>query len=226
MIKNYIKESILKSAQGYKVYSKPIMIINPLPEEVDLGYITQVIESLVPRYMLSLIDAIYVGRFSFFEERNISALYDDRAIYVNSDQDDQESILDDIVHEISHALEENFKDEIYSDSSIEEEFLGKRVRLRSLIKYHNYDIETYDFLNPEYSEKLDSFFYQVVGYPILNALTEGLFASAYGATSLREYFANGFEEYVLGDRKYLNNISPKLYQKIDTIYNMEEKDEY
>jgi hypothetical protein len=50
-------------------------------------------------------------------------------------------------------------------------------------------------------------------------MTRGLFVSAYACTSLREYFANGFEEFYLGDRNYLNTISPKLYSKIKNLHN-------
>jgi len=45
----------------------------------------------------------------------------------------------------------------------------------------------------------------------------GLFVSPYAATSLREYFAIGFEEYHLKDRVYLKKISPKLYFKIEEL---------
>jgi len=36
-------------------------------------------------------------------------------------------------------------------------------------------------------------------------------------TSINEYFANGFENYFLRDKKYLKNISPVLYNKINNI---------
>ena len=59
--------------------------------------------------------------------------------------------------------------------------------------------------------------YQDVGYPKLNTLSQGIFSSAYGVTSLREYFANGFEEFYLGDRRYLSKTCPKLYNKINEL---------
>jgi len=45
----------------------------------------------------------------------------------------------------------------------------------------------------------------------------GLFPNAYSPTSIREYFASGFEEYFLGDRNYLKKVSPVLYRKIKEI---------
>ena len=53
----------------------------------------------------------------------------------------------------------------------------------------------YDFT--EYNKKFDNFFANEVGYPTLLSLTMGLFVSPYGATSIQEYFANGFEKYFL-----------------------------
>jgi hypothetical protein len=221
MVKDYIKESILKSAHGYKIYDKLIMIVNPLPENINLKFISQEIENLIPRHLFEPVEMIYIGSFSFFKDRSINALYKDGAIYVTNEQDNNEDMIDDLVHETSHALEEQHGHEIYIDNKLEQEFIGKRSRLKSLLKHHGYEVEKYDFYNTSYSEKLDRFFFETVGYTILNAITEGLFASAYAATSLREYFANGFEEYILGDIKYLNSISPKLYQKINYLYNME-----
>ena len=72
---------------------------------------------------------------------------------------------------------------------------------------------------------LDEFFYEEVGYAKLNNFVLGLFISPYPVTSLREYFASGFEEYYLGDRRALAEISPKLYNKVNNLNNMEENNE-
>ena len=79
---------------------------------------------------------------------------------------------------------------------------------------------TYDMRNrfhSEYDKYFDQYLYKEVGYEKLVSLTMGLFASPYAATSLREYFANGFEAYFIGDRKGLQNISPVLYNKFSTM---------
>ena len=65
-----------------------------------------------------------------------------------------------------------------------------------------------------FAENFDEFLYKEVGYDLLNRLVTGLFASPYAATSLREYFANGFEYFFCKDSQYLQKISPKLYSKI------------
>ena len=63
----------------------------------------------------------------------------------------------------------------------------------------------------QYNKKFDMYLYEEVGYPILNTLTVGLYCSPYGATSIREYFANGFEFFFLKDRELVKQVSPQLY---------------
>ena len=41
-----------------------------------------------------------------------------------------------------------------------------------------------------------------------------LFVDPYSPTSLREYFASGFEEFYLGDRLYLQKICPYIFKKV------------
>jgi len=66
----------------------------------------------------------------------------------------------------------------------------------------------------EYNKIFDSFLADVVGYPTLLTLTMGLFCSPYGATSIQEYFANGFEKFFTESPQYVKKVSPVLYQKV------------
>ena len=197
-----------------------VFIKDSLPEDVNLKYVLNKIENLLPAYYVNNVDAVYVGQFKDLIQKDMNAAYKDGALYVTNDQDDEEDMIDDIVHEISHALEELAIEEIYRDNKIEVEFLGKRKRLRSILKSEKYNVERYNFLDSQYSEDFDIFLYKEVGYPLLISLTMGLFVSPYAATSLREYFARGFEEYYLGDRKYLTNVSPMLYNKVEHLDNL------
>ena len=89
-----------------------------------------------------------------------------------------------------------------------------------------FDLSNYDFAKLEYDKNLDDLFYKTVTYEkINNATNYGLFVSPYATTSLREYFATGFEEYVLGDVNELKNISPKIYNKLNQIFNKGETNE-
>ena len=49
---------------------------------------------------------IIVGWFDEFEESGLNAFYDGGTLYVSNIQDDFMDMYDDIVHEISHSLEE------------------------------------------------------------------------------------------------------------------------
>ena len=84
---------------------------------------------------------------------------------------------------------------------------------------NGYPVFESDFLDPEYSKKFDEFLYEDVGYPELAALTMGLFISPYAVTSLREYFATGFEEYIMGDITSFRKISPHLFAKLSEMNN-------
>jgi len=59
----------------------------------------------------------------------------------------------------------------------------------------------------------------------MTSIVLGLFYSPYAATSLREYFANGFENYFLKNKIYLKKISLNLYNKIEELIYLNQKKE-
>ena len=61
--------------------------------------------------------------------------------------------------------------------------------------------------------------YHEIGYDKLSLITPGLFTSPYSVTPIREYFANGVEDYLLGDQNSIKKISPILYNKIKGLFN-------
>ena len=153
-----------------------------------------------------------------FSQRKINAFYHNDTLFISNNQDNENDILDDIVHEYSHALEEKFEEEIYFDGSIKDEFISKRMQIERILRTSGYDTKKYHFKEIDYNKSLDNFLLSVVGYEKFQNLTNhGLFINPYAATSLREYFATGFEEYILGDHKELEVISPKLYKKLHSI---------
>jgi len=220
-ISSYLKEShsnAIKNRDHLSIFNGKVQVFikEALPEEIDIAAAFRSLEKLIPGHLFYNVDIIIVGELEEFAERNTNALYQDGAIYVSSKQDSVKDMLDDIIHELAHSIEEYAQEEIYGDSLLEKEFLGKRKRLLDILEQEGYNIED-DFLNTEYSENFDEFLYKDVGYPTLVSLTMGLFVSPYAATSLREYFANGFEDYFLNDKQYLGKISPYLFNKIQYI---------
>ena len=73
-------------------------------------------------------------------EREINAMYKDGTIYVSNYQSDEEDMVDDIIHEIAHAVEDNYMMQIYGDNQIEVEFLSKRMTLKKRLELEGFDI--------------------------------------------------------------------------------------
>ena len=190
-------------------------IIDP---NISIHTVLKKIESKISPKFLVNIDVIYVGDFDFFKDRDIQAMYENSCIFVTNNQDSIEDMCDDIVHEIAHSLEEVYGDIIYFDGKLEKEFLEKRRQLYSVLKSENFEADLILFLDPSYSESFDQYLYKQIGYPTLNMLGASIFYSPYAATSLREYFANGFEAlYYYGDYNFISKSCPELYSKLQDI---------
>ena len=99
---------------------------------------------------------------------------------------------------------------------LKKEFLKKRKQLYNELS-QKYSIDDKYFRKTEYSKSLDQFFYKKVGYDTLSYFTEPLFVTPYSATSLREYFSDGFERYYLGDQNLIEDMCPVLYNKIKLL---------
>ena len=220
-IKQYLKnKKIIHEEQSVFLHgSVPVYIKDPLLNTgISLSSVIAKVSQIVPQFFVHGLDSIYVGDFEQFRERGINAFYDDGSLYISNVQDDEDDMIDDIVHEIAHHVEENHGMDIYGDGRLEQEFLGKRKKLYFLLDAEGYDVRMVDFLNPDFSREFDEFLSKDVGYMNLRGITQGLFYSPYAATSLREYFANGFENFhIKKDYNYLQIMSPVLYNKIEKL---------
>jgi len=220
---DYIKESYDRAKDQRKEYDMgeyiQVFVKDKIESDFDIQSAIYQIYKHVPAHLFSEIDTIYVGMFDEFVEMETNAAYKNGAIYVSNIQDDEQDFIDDIIHEIAHSLEEPYGYDIYGDKELEREFLQKREKLYNILKSEGLDPDKELFMDPSYTIELDSYLYEEVGYDRLNfiAASYALFSSAYSATSLREYFANGFEYYFLDDRPYLKEICPILYEKIEEI---------
>jgi len=223
-IRKYIKEThvvITERRETVFFNSISVFIKDPLPENVPLNPVLRKVESIIPRHLVYNVDAVYVGQFEHLKEREINALYQDGALYISNAQDDVVDLLDDIIHEISHAAEEKYGPEIYGDFEIENEYLAKKQRLYEVLKSYEYNVDYNMFMQTEYSQEFDNLLYKEIGYEKLEHFTIGLFLSNYAVTSMREYFAIGFERYFLGDSGELAAVCPYLSQKIERLANLE-----
>ena len=135
-ISNSINES-RSLKDHYVLHSIDIIIKDSLPENIDIEFVIKYITARIPQFLISGIDIIYVGQFKDLIDKQVNALYEDGAIYITNDQTDEMVMIDDIVHELAHAVENNFPDLIYGDGLLEDEFLKKRFQLTRVLKNAN-----------------------------------------------------------------------------------------
>jgi hypothetical protein len=89
-----------------------------------------------------------------------------------------------------------------------------------VLKHHNYSVFKDLFFDKSNLSELDDFLYREVGYDRLSLFINGLFLTPYSVTTLREYFASGFQAFFSDNRDYLKDISPVLYNKIQNLRNI------
>lgn len=214
----YISNSAKKAKESKKeffIYNDILLLLQEKLPNIDISAVCKKVQKTIPKKLFKDLDYIYIGQFEELDAREVQSAYLRGAIYITSKNQTEDSIYNAIVHELAHSIESVFNELIYGDNEVAAEFISKRKKLRSILKTQNLEYEDpMFFLRQEYSPKFDEFLYKTVGYDRLSILTVGLFISPYAATSLREYFANGFEHYYNGDREYLEKISPKLSSKI------------
>jgi len=213
----YIKQKQLQ-AKSFRVAGIEIFIKDEVKENVSVRKVVEKLSSLIPRALLLNVRSIHIGQFSELKSRHLQAMYENSTIFATNEQSSNEDLLDDLIHEVAHSVEELYSSFIYDDDQIKKEFLQKRKQMWITLKGKGFEIELEKFLNVKYVEDFDMFLYKEVGYPLLSSVVASLFYSPYAATSLREYFANGFESFFMNkDIGRLKNISPTLYKKISKL---------
>jgi hypothetical protein len=229
-MKKYLIHSVKKSLnerKEYLLYDIPVYLLNSLPEHIDINNVLNELKDLIPYEFLNGLEGIYVGEFPELKDRKIQAMLKDSAIYLSSFKEHpevtEEIIVNNIVHELAHLLEDNEYFEIYGDDTIEKEYIGKKKRLVELLRANNIAFPGMGklFFSEDYIDDLDDFLFKKLGYDNLTILTTGLFLSPYSVTSLREYFADGFEQYFGGDENFLKEITPAVYNKIINLVERE-----
>jgi len=205
----------------YNLSGVDVYIKDRLPEDIDPEFVFNYISARIPFHLTTGIDIIYVGQFPEMKERDLNAYYEDGAIYVTNRQEEDIDMIDDIIHELAHAVERNNNSLIYGDGGLQREFKAKRGNLYTIMQ-DMYEIPERFLYDIEYNREVDDFLYKKVGYDILNQMVTNIFVSGYAATSISEYFARGFEEYFIGDRGALKKMSPVLYNIIDELVHLED----
>lgn len=218
-----IVESIRKKLDKNFTYKNvQVTVKDPLPNSIKIKKVIDKVFKKVPSHLLSNLDVIYVGKFKELEDRSLQAMYKNSAIFITNEQSSVDDMLDDLIHEIAHSIEEQYESIIYGDLKLEKEFINKRKQLWDSLRSDGYDVNLEDFLETKFNNSLDQFLYAEIGYPVLSLYSSNLFYSPYGCTSLREYFANGFEAFFMREEVHrLKKISPMLYTKLVELLQLE-----
>ena len=198
----------------YYIHNVPVFVVEDVGDNIDLPLFCSEVEEILPSRVFTNVDVVYVGNFKDLNGRN--AAFTNGAIYMNANEPTNFDMIENLVHEVAHSLEAQYGWDIYADDLLDE-FKSKRTKLYHILMSEDYYVNPALYGFTEYNEKFDDFLANTVGYPTLLNLTMGLFVSPYGATSLQEYFANGFEKYFLDNPRAVRDISPILYRKIEEI---------
>jgi len=176
--------------------------VEVLLENFDIHEVINKIEKLIPKYFFDGIEKILIGDFRNKEHNR--SFYKDGIIYVSTNN--QEDVLRDISHELSHFLFEKYT--IFEDVLISEEFMGKRRRLFDNLLYSGYNPPRELFARSDYNKQFDDYLHNDIGYGKLTPHIVGLFPDPYSVTSLEEYVSTCFEFFFIKDRDYVKKICP------------------
>jgi|TARA_Y100000310_G_scaffold115802_1_gene114408 hypothetical protein len=211
---NYITKSNLDKHELILFGTIPVLIKDPIENNISFQDVIKKLENTIPEHLFYEIDLITVGQFPELKERDVKSVYLDGAIYVTNEQKSIDDLYDDIIHELAHSLEKPYGLELYGDDKLELEYLGKKQRLLDILRTYGYNIGNDLDFTSDYIQEFDEFLYFDLGFDNLKSFTRGLFVTPYSATSLSEYFSEGFEHYLIHDPVYLGKISPELYIKV------------
>ncbi len=220
---DYIKESNKKAQDRneYMLFNVPVYVINKFPSNIKINNILDSVKDIINKKYLDGLETIYIGDFKDLNRRDIQSMLKDDAIWISSNNVKnvitEPLVVENIIHEIAHLLEEKYQSQIYGDGKLEREYDSKKNRLFHLLKNEGYDIDLDLFFSDDMLKEFDNFLYKVVGYDKISLLTAGLFLSPYSITTIREYFASGMLDYLTNDDSYIDETSPVLYSKIRNI---------
>lgn len=197
----------------------PIKIQDEFVKPIDLDAVIAKVEQLIPDKFTSSIESVFVGDYSFLTNKQMNAMFHEGVMYISNNQSSEQDLLDDIVHEIAHAVEYIYFDEIYNASDIEHEFKRKKMILSDYLEYNGIVVPSFFEDATKFSQEIDDFLYKEVGYESLRELIIGLFLSPYSVTSLREYWGVAFEYFFLQSPQEVKEICPNIYGVITKLLN-------
>ena len=214
-IKKYIEN---KEKDKFFMNGLKVVVKDAPPSNISVNRVIEKLLRKVPSKLLIGLRMITVGIFEELVNFERQAMYKNSTIFVTNDQESDEDMLDDIIHEVAHLVEEKHNIKIYGDGLLEREFLKKRDLMHKSLSKDNIRKDYSFFMKTGYDIEFDYFLHKDVGYEKLRNYTSSLFYSPYGSTSLSEYFANGFEAFFMKeDILRLKRLSPMLFDRLTNL---------
>jgi len=137
--------------EGLHIFFKDSVFNNT----VDVEKVISRVESVVPQHLRTEIEMIIVGDFPEFHENGFNAFFRDGMIHISNDQENNSDMIDDIIHEIAHSIEEPYGYHIYGDNKVKQEFLEKRYALHNILWKNGYKAPKSFFNNTEYDKEFE-----------------------------------------------------------------------
>ena len=105
-------------------------------QRLNLSSIKDWIEANIPRKAFNDIIEVCFTNEAEYNERMINAYYDreSRCIFLSDKQENEKDCINDIVHELSHALQERYGQHVFMDGELKKEFVSKRMKMVRSVK--------------------------------------------------------------------------------------------
>lgn len=217
---NYIS-NLNKKPPFYNVHNfVPLFVVDEPTVQINFSRIKKRLEQ-IPNHLFYNIDIIYVGSFKHLSDRDVKAVYDDGAIYVTNKQSSEDDLYDDILHEVGHAVEKTYYEDIFLDNQLEDEYLSKKNYIIKKLNSYGEKIDNSYSYQTKYNKEFDEYLFYDVGFRKLENFTRGIFMTPYSMTSISEYFCEGLEYFIKSDPNHLQKVCPVLYNKVRTLIELD-----
>ena len=221
MNRYHITESALRAKKQRRIrqiHSAYVTLLNELPDHIDLDAALTKLQK-VPSWIFDTIDGIYIGTSNLFKEKDIAATFVDGAIYVTSELETTQDLYDNILHELAHAVEAGYPNELFGDHSIQEEFLQKRDYVyKLLVDYSISPKFSYEeWQETEFNPEFDVYLADELTYERLDNLAGGFLSYPYALTDVHEYVATAFAIWFSESPEKATRFHPAVAKKIEEL---------
>ena len=140
-------DKIQKKLKDRKLFNKiHVWEKDAVADSVDIDKALETIAQKLPQHYFSNIDGIYIGQFPELVKRQLSAVYEDGAIYVTNDVVNTTDLLQNIIHEMAHAIEQALGEKIQDNQDLIHEFIVKREKLKEILGINGFETKNQNFL--------------------------------------------------------------------------------